>query len=95
MTARLFSGDNSEEALVSTARRSLPYCKDSLTLCTSLILLLILATLNRMEGVLNTVSAFQQSSPFAYLWLSAGGVSSFLSERYTSEEQTGVTESAN
>ncbi len=33
--------------------------------------------------------------PFADLWLSAGGISSSLSERYTSEGQTGVTEVVN
>ncbi len=60
MTAGLFSGDNTEEALASYARGSLPHCMDNLALSARSILLFIRATLGRKKGLFHTLSALQQ-----------------------------------
>jgi hypothetical protein len=95
-TTGLFSGDNSEEYLASSARGSLRHCMENLALYASFILLLIRATLGRRKGVIHAVSALQQ---FFYLltcgYLRVEFVLLSFSERYTSEGQTGVTEIAN
>ncbi len=61
MTAGLFSSDNNEEALASSARGYLHYCMENLALSDRFILLFIRAKLGRREVVLHAISAFQQS----------------------------------
>ncbi len=96
MIAGLFSGDNTEESLGSSARESLHHSMNNLALSARFILLLIRATLGRREAVLHTISALQQFFHLlTYGYLRVEFLLLSLSQQYTSEGQTGVTEVAN